>query len=56
MNPFDNNTSEFQTEMKQFIRDNFSDILGDNVALLDKPGGLDTLSEMLRDGKLGKNL
>ena len=55
MNSFDNNNSEFQNEMKQFIRDNFSDILGDNVALLDAPGGLDTLSDMLRDGKLSRN-
>ncbi len=39
--------------MVAFIRDNFSDVLGPHAALLDQPGGLDILAEMVRTGKLG---
>ncbi|MBI3180095.1 MAG: hypothetical protein HYZ27_10565 [Deltaproteobacteria bacterium] len=35
-----------------FIRENFADLLGPNLALLDQPGGIDTLLEMVRTGKI----
>lgn len=33
--------SEVRTKMIAFIKDNFSNILGDDVKYLDKEGGLD---------------
>ena len=39
--------------MVAFIRENFSDLLGAHAALLDQPGGLDLLADMVRTGKIG---
>ena len=40
------------TAMKAYIKEHFSDLLGPHVALLDQPGGLDTLASLLRSGSL----
>jgi len=34
---------DFKGKMIEFIRKNFSDLLGDDAKLLDAPGGLDIL-------------
>ncbi len=39
--------------MIAYIRRNFADILGPHVKLLDQPGGLDALAELVRSGKIG---
>ncbi len=39
----------FQTKMLQYIRCEFSDMLGPNVALLETPRGLDQLSRTVSD-------
>jgi hypothetical protein len=41
--------------MKTYIKEHFSDLLGPHVALLDQPGGLDTLASMMRSGSLTRN-
>ena len=46
---FDIATSQDPTAtMKAFIRQNFSKLLGPNVALLDEPDGLDRLAVLVR--------
>jgi hypothetical protein len=46
----DETESEFKTRMVAFIKERFAGLLGPHIALLDEPGGLDQLSEMLRAG------
>jgi len=41
---------DLRSTMIDYIREHFSDMLGDHVALLDEPEGLDTLATMLRCG------
>lgn len=38
-----------EESMKQYIRENFSDVLGDKINLLDAPNGLDLLAQEARD-------
>ena len=39
-------------EMLDLIRREFSEVLGDHVHLLDKPGGLDEILTLLKTGQL----
>ncbi|OGQ91827.1 MAG: hypothetical protein A2289_11640 [Deltaproteobacteria bacterium RIFOXYA12_FULL_58_15] len=39
--------------MTSYIREHFADMLGPYAALLDQPGGLDLLADLLRDGQIG---
>ena len=41
-----------KTKIVEFIRENFSDVLGEDAKLLDTPEGLEKLSTMLRSRKL----
>jgi hypothetical protein len=46
-------TADTTATMKEYIREHFADLLGPYEALLDQPGGLDVLAEMLKNGQLG---
>ena len=46
-------SADTRNAMVDYIREHFADVLGPHVALLDQPGGLDALAEMVRSGKLG---
>ena len=39
--------------MLSYIREHFGELLGEHVNLLDQPDGLEVLSQMLREGRLG---
>lgn len=41
--------------MKAYIREHFSELLGPYEALLDQPGGLDLLAEMVKSGQIGRH-
>jgi hypothetical protein len=41
--------------MKAYIREHFSELLGPYEVLLDQPGGLDLLAEMVRSGQIGRD-
>ena len=41
--------------MKAYIRQHFADLLGPYEALLDQPGGLDLLAQMIRNGQIGRD-
>lgn len=45
--------SDTRSYMVEFIKEHFSEILGVHVELLDQPGGLDALAEMMRNGEIG---
>jgi hypothetical protein len=40
---------DFRAKMIAFIRENFADLLGDRIRLLDEPGGLEMLGALTRD-------
>jgi hypothetical protein len=40
--------------MKAYIRQYFSELLGPYEALLDQPGGLDLLADMVKNGQIGR--
>ena len=42
------NKEESRIEMTKYIRENFSDVLGDDVQLLDLPNGLDLIQDKIR--------
>lgn len=48
---FDSNTTNRDT-MVDFIRNNFSELLGDKLHLLDEPQGLEELSKMIQTGNI----
>lgn len=39
--------------MKAYIRQHFAELLGPYESLLDQPGGLDLLAEMIKAGQIG---
>ena len=46
------NKSDVSNDMLDLIRREFSEVLGDHVHLLDKPGGLDEILTLLKTGQL----
>lgn len=46
------NVSGVSRDVLDLIRREFSEILGDHVHLLDKPGGLDEILGLLKSGQL----
>ncbi|MHC5040031.1 MAG: hypothetical protein ACYTHM_22215 [Planctomycetota bacterium] len=50
---FKDDGRDFATKMKDFIRENFADLLGEDIALLDHPGGLEVLRARTRAWLLG---
>lgn len=46
----------FRQDMIQYIRTHFSDLLGEHAALLDQENGLDTLQDMIREGRIGRSV
>ena len=44
------------TAMKAYIREHFGALLGRHVALLDEPGGLDTLALLVRSSSFVADL
>jgi hypothetical protein len=46
-------TADTTATMKAYIREHFADLLGPYESLLDQPGGLDLLAEMIRNGQIG---
>jgi hypothetical protein len=46
--------NDTRSYMVDFIKEHFTDLLGPHVALLDQPGGLDTLADMMRKGEIGR--
>ena len=38
--------------MVEFIREHFGDVLGSHAALLDQPGGLDLIADMIKTGEI----
>lgn len=51
MSDFENETN-VSHDMLDLIRREFSEVLGDHVHLLDKPGGLDEILTLLKTGQL----
>ncbi len=45
-------TTDVSQDMLDLIRREFSEVLGDHVHLLDKPGGLDEILSLLKTGQL----
>jgi len=45
-------TTDGSQDMLDLIRREFSEVLGDHVHLLDKPGGLDEILSLLKTGQL----
>ena len=54
---FNNDGRNFQEKMIEYIKLNFSDILGEDIHLLEQPNGLDLLQEKIAEkyGKSGKD-
>ncbi len=46
-------TADTTATMKQYIREHFAELLGPYESLLDQPGGLDLLAELIRNGRIG---
>jgi len=46
-------SNDTRATMIKFIRENFGDMLGPHTALLEEPGGLDLLADMVRSGQVG---
>ena len=46
-------SNDTRATMVAFIREHFSDMLGPHTALLEQPGGLDLLADMVRSGQIG---
>jgi hypothetical protein len=46
--------NDTRSYMVDFIKEHFTDLLGPHAALLDQPGGLDTLADMMRKGEIGR--
>ena len=44
--------TDVSPDMLELIRREFSEVLGDHVHLLDKPGGLDEILTLLKTGQL----
>jgi hypothetical protein len=44
--------TEFRREMIVYIRQHFSDLLGEHVSLLDREGGLDEIWQLIQSGKI----
>jgi hypothetical protein len=47
-------TADTTATMKSYIREHFGDLLGPYEVLLDQPGGLDLLADMVRAGQIGR--
>ena len=45
-------TTDVSQDMLDLIRREFSEVLGEHVHLLDKPGGLDEILSLLKTGQL----
>jgi hypothetical protein len=43
-----NGDKDFQARMVEYIREHFADLLGQDMGLLDVPGGLEILSKKLQ--------
>ncbi|MEK7705100.1 MAG: hypothetical protein AAB426_09090 [Myxococcota bacterium] len=43
---------DLRSTMIAYIREHFGDLLGEHVALLDEPYGLDAIAELMRSGAL----
>jgi hypothetical protein len=48
-----NTQGDFKKYMIAYIREHFTQLLGEHTALLDEEDGLEQLSELLRGGLLG---